>query len=129
MALNAALTYILPFQFKMGVSGIALAFSVASIANLLLLLYFLHKKIGAFDRDHKIFESLTRLIFASTVLGLSAHYLLYFFDIFVNTHTVIGLGLQTLGTLGVSTVIYLGLTYLLKCEEITYLISKYQKTT
>lgn len=135
MALNAVLTLTLPFVMnpfadeRFGIAGVALAFSIASYANLLLLLWFLHKKIGALDRDHKIFESGFRLLFASGILGLFAHYSLYFFDKFVNTHTVIGLGLQTLGSISLSAAIYLGLTYSLNCEEIRYIIRKFKGET
>lgn len=126
MFVNAFFTVLLPFQFKMGIAGVALAFSIASFTNLFLLLYFLHKKIGALDKDHKIFESASRLLFSSGVLGVTAYGSLYFFDAFVDTHTVIGLGLQTLGTITLSAVVYLGLTYLLKCDEIKYIIEKFR---
>jgi len=124
MIINAVLTLTLPFRGGLGIAGVALAFSVAATVNLALLLFTLHKKIGAFDKDHKIFESFFRLIFASVILGLTAHYSLYFFDIFVDTHTVLGLGLQTIGAIGVSGSIYLLTTYILKCEEIRYLFRK-----
>lgn len=133
MILNALLTVTLPFVIysppdgRFGIAGVALAFSIASFANIILLLLFLHKKIGALDRDHKIFESAFRLLFASGILGITAHYLLYFFDKYVDTLTVIGLGLQTLGTIAVSTAVYLGLTYMLKCEEIRYIIAKFKQ--
>jgi len=134
MALNAVLTITLPFivysppNDRLGIAGVALAFSIASFANIILLLLFLHKKIGALDKDHRIFESAFRLLFASGVLGITAHYLLYFFDKYVDTLTVIGLGLQTLGTITISAAVYLGLTYILKCEEIRYIVDKFKKS-
>lgn len=129
MVLNAILTFVLPFKLKLGVPGVALAFSIASYANVAILLYFLNKKVGAFDRDHQIFESISRLFFASFILAVVAHYSLYLLDEIVNTHTVIGLGFQTLGSLGLAGSVYLGLTYLLKCEEIKYVLDKFKKAS
>jgi len=83
----------------------------------LLLLYFLHKKIGAFDRDNKIFTSTTRLVMSAIVMGILTYYSLYFFDIFVDTHRVIGLLLQTVGAVFVGAISYILLTKFFGCEE------------
>lgn len=125
MLVNAAFTFTLPFRTGLGVAGVALAFTIASYTNLFLLLYFLHKKIGTFDKDHKIFESASRLVFSSLVLGVTAYGSLYLFDLFVDTHTVIGLGLQTIGSITLAGIVYVGLTYLLNCEEIKFLFKKF----
>ena len=69
------------------------------------------------DRDNRIFASTFRLLLASVVMGIFAHYSLYIFDIFVSTETVIGLAIQTLGAVMVGGLTYLGLTHLFKVEE------------
>lgn len=119
MFVNLVLSISLPFIpfLQLGVAGIALAFSIAGFVNIILLFWFLHHKIGALDRDNRIFASTTRLLLASIVMGIIAHYSLYFFDMFVNTNTVIGLGIQTLGAVAVGGITYLSLTHLFRVEE------------
>ncbi len=129
MIVNAVLSISLPFipGLNLGISGIALAFSIAGFLNAGLLFYYLHKKIGALDRDHKIFDSTFRLVVSSIIMGAVAYYSLYFFDFFLNTQRVIGLILQTMGSIGMAIICYLILTYLFKCEEISFVISRLDK--
>lgn len=119
MIVNVVLSVSLPFipKLDLGIAGVALAFSLAGYLNIILLLYFLHDKIGALDKNNKIFASTSRLVLAAVIMGLFAHYSLYFFDTFVNTRTVIGLGLQTLGAVSVGAIIYYLLSHLFGCEE------------
>jgi len=124
MLVNVIFTVLLPFKLKMGIAGVALAFSIASFFNLILLLFYLNQKIGVLDPKHQIFESFFRLILASTVMGILVYGSLFFFDIFVDTQRVFGLLLQTLGAVAVGGVSYIGITYLLKCEETRFLLAK-----
>lgn len=126
MAVNAVFTVSLPFipKLGLGVAGVALAYSIAGAVNVILLFYYLHEKIGALDRDNRIFASTARLVLASIVMGILAHYSLYFFDRFVDTSYVIGLILQTGGAVGVGAITYFGLTHLLGCEEAGYIFKK-----
>jgi putative peptidoglycan lipid II flippase len=119
MFVNLALSLTLPFIsfLQLGVAGIALAFSIAGFVNMVLLFWFLHNKIGALDKDNRIFASTSRLVLASLVMGIVTHYSLYFFDMFVQTSTVVGLGVQTLGAVAVGGLTYLGLTHLFRVEE------------
>ena len=129
MIVNILLSLTLPFlpALNLGISGIALAFSISGFLNAGLLFYFLHKKIGALDRDHKIFDSTFRLIISSIVMGVVVHYSLYFFDFFLNTQRVVGLIAQTFGAIGIAAATYFLLTYLFKCEEINFLLKKFRK--
>jgi len=129
MFLNAILSITLPFMpwFNLGVAGIALAFSISGFVNVSLLFFYLHKKVGALDRDHKIFDSTFRLIIASVIMGVVIHYSLYFFAFFFDNSRVIGLFLQTMGTIGLAAVTYFIMTYLFKCEEIFFVIEKLKK--
>lgn len=125
MITNVVLSVTLPFLFPhaLGVAGIALAFSIAGWVNAVLLFIFLHKKIGALDRDNKIFASTSRLLIASIIMGIIVHYSLYLFAMFTQTNTVVGLGLQTIGATAVGAVTYYLLTHMMKVEE-TNLIFK-----
>jgi putative peptidoglycan lipid II flippase len=126
MIVNVLLSVTLPFipGLGLGVAGIALAFSLAGFLNVSLLFYFLHNKIGALDRDNKIFASSARLFFAAVIMGIIAHYSLYVFDIFLDTHTVLGIFLQTLGAVIVGILTYLGLTRLFARDETGLIFEK-----
>jgi putative peptidoglycan lipid II flippase len=119
MVTNVLLSVTLPFipNLGLGVAGVALAFSISGFVNVLLLFYYLNNKIGALDKDNRIFDSTARLLFASVIMGILAHYSLYFFNLFVDTHTVIGLGIQTLGAVAVGGLTYIILTHVMRCEE------------
>lgn len=126
MIVNAVFSVSLPFipSLGLGISGVALAFSIAGFVNAGLLFYYLHQKIGVLDRDNKIFSSTTRLILASVIMGVGAHYSLYLFDMFVDTATVVGLGIQTVGAVLAGAFIYYILTHLFKCEEAGIIFKK-----
>ncbi len=128
MVVNAVLSVTLPSieSLQLGVAGIALAFSIAGIINAILLVFYLHEKIGAFDKDNKIFESTSRLVIASFLMGLATYGSLYLFDIFVNTAFVWGLLAQTFGAIFVGVFTYFILTWLFKCEETVYLLRKFK---
>lgn len=126
MIVNVILSVSLPFigAFQLGVAGIALAFSIASIVNAILLFYWLNSKIGALDPDHRIFESTARLILASLLMGFVTYGSLYFFDMFVNTSFVVGLLLQTAGAIAVGGLSYFAITWAFGCEETMYMLRK-----
>jgi putative peptidoglycan lipid II flippase len=126
MIVNVVLSLSLPFipALQLGVAGIALAFSLASILNAILLTIWLHGKIGVLDPDHKIFESTARLILASLLMGLITYGSLYFFDMFVNTSYVMGLLLQTAGAVFIGGMSYFIITWIFRCEETMYMLRK-----
>jgi putative peptidoglycan lipid II flippase len=126
MVLNAILSLTLPFiaPLGLGIAGIALAFSIAGIVNAILLFIWLHGKIGALDPDHKIFESTSRLILASLLMGLISYGSLYFFNMFVDTSHVIGLFLQTMGAVSAGGISYFLFTWVFKCEEVQFILDK-----
>ncbi len=129
MVVNIVLSIAFPFipALGLGVAGVALAFSIAGIINAVLLFVVLHEKIGVLDPDHKIFESTTRLIIASVLMGITVHYSLYLFDAVTNTHKVLGLLLQTSGAIVLGGVCYLFLSWLFRCEEIKFVLEKIRR--
>ncbi len=129
MVVNGVLSVSLPFiaPLELGVAGVALAFSIAGIVNALLLFFTLHDKIGVLDPDNKIFESVAKIIIVSFVMGVAVHYSLYLFDNFVDTSRAFGLLLQTLGATVIGIVLYVLMTWLLRCEETKFLFSKFHR--
>lgn len=124
--INLIFSVTLPFIPGLGleVAGLALAFSIAGFVNAGLLFYFLHEKIGALDKDNKIFASTARLVVASVFMGVAAHYSLYLFEPLVNNTKVIGLALQTAGAVAVGAIVYFTLTKIWKVEESGYIFKK-----
>jgi len=119
MVTNVIFSVSLPFvpRLDLGIAGVALAFSIAGFVNIGLLFYFLHNKIGALDRDNRIFASTSRLLIASVIMGLVAHYSLYIFEPFINTKTGFGLLAQTSIAIFLGALVYYLLTHLFRCEE------------
>jgi putative peptidoglycan lipid II flippase len=119
MVINIVFAVSLPFisSLQLGVAGVALAFSIAGFFNAGMLYLFLSKQVGKIDTDNKIFSGATKFILSSSIMGIAVHYSLYLFAPFVDTHTVVGLLLQTGGAIIVGVLIYFGLTYLFRCEE------------
>jgi len=126
MVVNIVLSVVFPLlpSLGLGVAGVALAFAVAGILNAVLLFMLLHEKIGVLDPDHKIFESTSRLIIASIFMGIIAHYSLYLFDTFADTHQVIGLLIQTSGAIVFGALSYFLLAWLFRCEEVKFILEK-----
>ncbi len=129
MVVNAVLSITLPFipSLGLGVAGVALAFSIAGIVNVILLAIWLHDKVGILDPNHKIFESTFRLIVASVAMGFAIHYSLYLFDIVANTSKVAGILIQTSGAIVLGSVTYFILAWLFKCEEIKFILEKIRR--
>jgi peptidoglycan biosynthesis protein MviN/MurJ (putative lipid II flippase) len=126
MIVNLALSVTLPFisALGLGVAGIALAFTISGFVNAILLFIYLHNKIGALDPDHKIFESTTRLIVSSFLMGIATYGSLYFFDTFFDTSRVIGLLSQTGASILIGAICYFTFTIIFKCEESVFVLNK-----
>ena len=106
--------------------GLPLAFSVAAIFQFLLLLIFFQKKIGDFDKK-EILTSFKKIIISSLFLIFSTYFSLYFFARFLNTHTVLGLLIQTISAVLIGTVLYFLVTFHLKSPELKTLKSSILK--
>lgn len=107
---------------KMGIGGLALAFTIAGIVNMALLFFILRIKLGNLN-DKFLFIINAKISFSALIAGLLTHQALYWADPFVNTHTVLGLAIQAVfaGFIGLST--YLILTWIFRCEEVLGFVS------
>jgi len=102
---------------NISVTGLPLAFSIAVIFQFVLLLYFLHKRIGEI-RAKEILSSLRKIIFASIVAGFVVLVVLRAVAKVVDMHTFLGVFSQASlgGIAGVS--VYLILSLLFKSSEL-----------
>ena len=96
VVLNIVLAMIL--SKYLGVAGLALAFSIASIVQLLVLVIWLRVKISYLDYV-RIARSSVIILFMSFLSGIFLYATIYAIEPFVDTHTFVGIFLQTVGAL------------------------------
>ena len=103
VAINACLAWWLGAQ--MDVYGLALAFSIACLINMLMLLSVLRVKFGDLE-DQLIITSVLKIITASLLMGIAVQGMKYFIAPLVDMRTFIGIFVQTVGSIGVGAFIY-----------------------
>lgn len=98
------------------VLGLPLAFSVASIINLLILYFAISHKIKEYDST-KILFSVNRINISSFFAGVAVYFILHTTANFVDMHTFLGIFIQGfLAFLG-GALVYLFFTYMFKVPE------------
>ena len=97
--------------------GLALATSVSGVVNFVLLVYLFQKKIGGFQVEEVLTSSL-RILAASLFMGIFAWY--FFQGIYGLMHgeKTFRLLFGVFGSLGLSTLVYIGLCFLFRVPEI-----------
>ncbi|MBI4049594.1 MAG: murein biosynthesis integral membrane protein MurJ [Candidatus Doudnabacteria bacterium] len=120
IALNVAVTYFLVMRF--GVPGMALAFSLTSIIQLLMLVAELHHKIGNIHDDYLIINAL-KVGISSVIAGLTTYVGLYLIAPWVDMNTYVGVLVQAVGAgiIGVTT--YVGVGLMISLEEAKHLLT------
>lgn len=102
----------------MGVQGLALAFSAAAILNLVLLLGTLHWQLHGFD-DRRVIFSAFKIAVAAVAAGLMLQLLKYPVAAIVDMQRFWGVFTQLAVAAGGGAAAYVGLCWLLGCEELT----------
>lgn len=106
--------------------ALPLALSISSIFELVFLLVWLRKKIGAID-GRKILDSSFRIACASLGGGLLAYFLLQIIDQYIPTEKVWGIFFQGFVAGSGGIIGYIGLGFILNMEEMALLISSLKK--
>ncbi len=114
--INILLSWYLAHYFGVGVIGLAMAFSITSFLNMLILYVILHYRLPAIN-DNIIINSLLKISFNAIISGLLAYATLNVLDDYVDMHTFIGIFSQGLVAGLVALLTYLFLSILLKLEE------------
>jgi len=109
-----------------GVYGLALAFSLASFVNMILLLIMLRIEIGELD-DQRIINSTLKIIFLSLLMGLVIQGLKYLIAPQVNMQTFVGVFSQTAGSILGGLTVYLLLAALFRFEEVATMVRMLKK--
>lgn len=105
---------------SMGVAGLALAFSIASIINVILLFVILRIKLDFLD-EKKIIISLFKISLLAILAGGAVQITKHLVAPLVNMQTFLGVLTQFASAATIGVVVYLALTLLCKCEEIKVL--------
>ncbi|MDD2807171.1 MAG: murein biosynthesis integral membrane protein MurJ [Patescibacteria group bacterium] len=109
-----------------GVAGLALAFSLANILNLVLLILALHYRMGKLD-GHQVTVSVTKIVIATSLLVLVAQAVKYPMEQYFGTVTLFGVFLQATVATVAGGGTYLLICLLLKSEEALLFINSFKR--
>lgn len=119
--------FLFVFYYKIGVESIAIAYSLASILNLILSITFLDRKIGGFNKAALLFPAI-KIIFATFITGFALYVPIKLLDqlVFDTTKTINLLLLTGISSLaGLS--FYLFLTWFLNVKEASNFILLFKR--
>lgn len=102
---------------EVAILGLPLAFSLASIINFIILLKLFARKINWWQPKY-ILKSFSKIILATLLMGLVTYSLLYILDLFLDTHTFIGIFLQGVLAAVAGITVYCLIMILLRSPEI-----------
>lgn len=114
IAVNLGLTFYL--TTKMGIAGMALAYSLTSIIHLIILLMELHRRLGSIHDEYLIISSL-KIIIAALVSGAAAFVSLYMIAPLVNMATYLGVLIQGAGAGVIGVLVYLAMGWIIGLSE------------
>lgn len=113
-ALNITLVLILIDQYAL--TGLAIAFSVASVTNAFLLFYFLRKKMGGLD-DRNVLSSFGKILLSTLVAGLGVQLTKYLVGIFFELDTFLSVLAQFALSSGVGVTLFSLASIILEIDE------------
>ncbi|OGY49844.1 MAG: murein biosynthesis integral membrane protein MurJ [Candidatus Buchananbacteria bacterium RIFCSPHIGHO2_02_FULL_56_16] len=110
----------------LGVRGLALAFSLASILNFILLWLMLYSRLGSLD-GRKILRSTGKILIATFMLALVTQATKYLIEPLVGTETFLAVTTQAVLAALAGSATYLVIGWLLRLEELTYIIDSFRQ--
>lgn len=113
---NFAISLALLKWTSLDIGGLALAFSLTSLIQMLILLWALRRKIGAVG-GRRILSTVARSAAACAVMAPCTHYTAVLAARYVNLASGTGRLIQTFSAISVGIVVYLVLSLLLRMEE------------
>jgi putative peptidoglycan lipid II flippase len=106
---------------NLGAGGLAFAYSLSSIFNMLLALGILGKRVGSLV-DGRMWATFAKSTIASLLMGISAYYTASFLESYLSMTSKLGQLLQTFAAIGVGVAVYLVLSFVLKMEETDFVL-------
>lgn len=114
--INISAVLLLLKEYHLGVIGLAIAFSVSNLVEIMILLFILRTKFDNLD-DKKILSSIFKISVASFAAGIGIQIVKYLADKLVNIDTFLGISIQTAAAGIVGILIFIGVCYLIRAEE------------
>ena len=105
------------------VQGLALAFSISSYVNAIIL-YLKLVKIPCYHPDKKILPSMIRILLVALVASIVMQFSKHLINKFVNIELFSGLIIQTILVLIISSITFFGMSILLKLEELKWALKR-----
>ncbi|MFA6909406.1 MAG: murein biosynthesis integral membrane protein MurJ [Patescibacteria group bacterium] len=102
----------------LGVVGLGISFSLASVVNMMALLLILRRRVGYLD-DHQIAWSTVKVLLISAIMGAIIIGMKYFLALGVDMSTFVGIFIQGVGAGLVGIVSYIILAIMFRCDEIS----------
>jgi putative peptidoglycan lipid II flippase len=121
--INIVFCFVLVGPLKHG--GLALANTIAAAVNFVLLFLFLRTKLGRVD-GRNIMRSFLKVSFASSIMGLCGWYLIKS-DLWIGGGKTLEKALILTGVIALCTALYFLLMWLMKSEELSYLLKLRKK--
>lgn len=121
---SAAVNIVLAIVFVKvaGPATMALAFSIAVILHMLIMLAMLHRRLGDLEDDFLLVRTI-KIGIASVMMGIATYATLYAVAPLVNMQTYVGIFIQTISAVVVAIVAYLLSGLLIKLPETSELVS------
>ena len=116
LVLNIGLSFV--FAPVLGVVGLALAFTLGTLVNLVVLLVWLRVRVGDLD-DARLLRNTLIIVAATVVAGIAGFGAIRLTDPLLDTTRYLGLALQAFAALGVGALVYLSINRLFKLEELS----------
>lgn len=110
----------------LGIYGLAIAFAVSSVVQMISLLIILRSKFGELD-DQRIMHSIWRIVLAALAMGGVIHGMKYFIAPLVDMHTFIGVLIQTIGSLAAGGLVYGSIALVARFPEVEIVRSYWRK--
>ncbi len=114
ISINILLNFL--FIRILGHGGLALAYSLAGIVNMLVLIIALRRHIGSID-EHRMIFSFLKTLGMSLLMGISAYYAAELITFFIDIGTKTGQFIQVLAGMSAGVLIYTLCALILKMEE------------
>lgn len=124
LVMNAGLALVLFRDF--GVYGLAMAFSAASIVEVILLFIMIRSTLPDID-EQGIVAAILRMASAGLAAALVIHGMKYFFAEIVDMHTLAGIFIQGVGSALFGGMMYLAIAFHYHFEEVTFLRESLKK--
>jgi len=109
----------------LNVVGLALAISIAGIVNAVILFWVLNKKLGQINLK-PITKMFTQILLSSVLMGGVGYGILQAMSWIVDTHTFMGLLIQTIITTVVAVLTYLAITRRFNLEEVKMVMKPFK---